>query len=82
MKLHELEKCISHAARVGAINLQELDSPETVKFATKWSSHFRAVVEGLDEAIVWGAVQKAKARGVRTFRKGVGLWLTDKEFAN
>lgn len=82
MKVWELERCISHAARVGAINLDEIDSPATAQFAAKWSSHYRAVVEGLDEDVVWEAIQKAKARGKRTFRSGCGLWLTDKEFAN
>jgi hypothetical protein len=82
MKLVELERIISHAAKVGAIDLEAISSQELVRFAKKWSSHFNAAVEGLDDALVWEAVLKAKQRGRRTFRSGCGLWLTDKEWNN
>ena len=79
MTKNEICNIISHVARVGEINLDALETPADVAIAARWSSHFHEAVRGLDLTLVWSGIEKAKAKGARTFRPGVGLWLTERE---
>jgi hypothetical protein len=72
---------IIHAAKLGLVDLDAIKSREDVATAAKFSSHFNEAIRGLDGDLVWNSVQAAKAKGKRTFRRGCGLWLTDKEAA-
>lgn len=72
---------IVHAAQIGAVDLDAIETRADVAIAAKFSGHFDAAIRGIDADAVWKAIEAAKVRGKRTFRSGCGLWLTDLEFA-
>lgn len=79
MTRNELTNIISHAARYGHVTLEAIETTEDMRLARKFSTHFHAAVQGLDDALVMDAIKAAQSKGKRTFRKGCGTWLTDKE---
>jgi hypothetical protein len=72
---------IIHCAQIGEIDLDAIETRADVAVGAKYSSHFREAIRGLDADVVWASIKAAKAKGKRTFRKGCGLWLTDREAA-
>tara|TARA_R110000868_G_scaffold340674_1_gene601348 strand:+ start:764 stop:1012 length:249 start_codon:yes stop_codon:yes gene_type:complete len=80
MTRNELTNIVSHAARYGHVTLDAIESIEDMRLARKFSTHFHAAVQGLADALVMDAVKAAQAKGKRTFRKGCGVWLTEKEY--
>lgn len=72
---------IIHCAQIGVINLDAIETQDDVATGAKYSTHFNEAIRGLDADVVWASIKAAKAKGTRTFRKGVGLWLTDREAA-
>jgi len=78
----ELIRIITDIAKRGHINTSEVQSASDVGITRKFSSYFRAAIEGVSDEAALKAVKAVAAKGKRTLRKGVGLWLTDKEFAS
>jgi hypothetical protein len=75
----QLANILRHCARTGNINLEAIETVADVKTAARFSSHFREAVRDIPETNVMDAIILARMDGKRTFRKGVGLWLTDAE---
>jgi DNA-binding XRE family transcriptional regulator len=81
MNHRDLVAIVTNVARRGLINLEAVETVEDMHTAKRFCSHFRAAVDGLDDGAVMQALSAARAKGPRKFRKGCGLWLTDKEAA-
>lgn len=75
-----LTSIIRHAARYGRVNVAEVNSTQDMHTAKRFSAYFHAAVAGLEDESVMRAIKAVQADGVRTFRSGCGMWLTDKEF--
>lgn len=80
MNLNTLANHLTDIAKAGHIALHEINSMADVLEAQRWSAHFRETIRGIDADLVMSAISKAKAKGTRTFRRGVGLWLTEAEY--
>lgn len=78
----ELTRIVLDIAKRGHINVAAVTTTTDIGLARKFSSYFREAVRGVSDEAALKAVKAVAAKGERTLRKGVGLWLTDKEFAN
>lgn len=78
----ELARIVLDIAKRGHINVAAVVTAADIGLARKFSSYFREAVRGISDEAALKAVKAVAAKGERKLRKGVGLWLTDKEFEN
>lgn len=81
VKHRDLVGILCHDAQYGHVDLDAIQTVEDIRVAKRFSSRFRVAVHGLADASVMRAIMAVTANGKRTFRKGCGMWLTDKEAA-
>jgi len=78
----ELARIVLDIAKRGHINVAAVTTAADIGLARKFSSYFREAVRSISDEAALKAVKAVAAKGERKLRKGVGLWLTDKEFEN
>ena len=66
----ELIRIITDTAKRGHINTSEVQSASDVGITRKFSSYFRAAIEGVSDEAALKAVKAVAAKGKRTLRKG------------
>lgn len=79
-KIRKIARQINEVAKRGGIDVFEIKNANDVEIAVRFCHRFKETIRDYPKSEVMAAIEQAKKAGPRKFYRGIGLWLTAKEW--